>query len=130
MFIQAIYIPSGPNSATKLDAMFIVADDYYYCNLWSPLPKYRLHVCFLARETNILDQVYRKIKGVYKAVPRAQPDHISVFLYPEYRQLLKQTPPLSKTIGVWNEKNELALQDCLENTNLKLLLSGKTLLLM
>ncbi|KAI4897628.1 hypothetical protein NFI96_030833 [Prochilodus magdalenae] len=52
---------------------------------------------FPTRENNILNQVYSNVRGGYKAA--AQPhfgrsDHISMFLYPAYRQLLKQAPPV------------------------------------
>ncbi|KAI4894209.1 hypothetical protein NFI96_027345, partial [Prochilodus magdalenae] len=45
------------------------------------------------------------------------PTHISVFLYPAYRQLLKQAPPVSKTIKVWTEETDLVLQDCFDTTD-------------
>ncbi|XP_036413617.1 uncharacterized protein LOC118798303 [Colossoma macropomum] len=71
-------------------------------------------------ESNILDQVYSNVRGAYKAVPWPHfglSDYISVFLYPAYRQLLKQALPVSKTIKVWNEETDLVLQDCFDSTN-------------
>ncbi|KAI4899059.1 hypothetical protein NFI96_009056 [Prochilodus magdalenae] len=77
------------------------------------------HVSFPTRENNILDQVYSNVRGGYKAAARphfGRSDHISVFLYPAYRQLLKQAPPVSKTIKVWTEETDLVLQDCFDTT--------------
>ena len=78
----------------------------------SVLPKYHQHELSFEGEEY---QVYSNVKNTYKAVPRPHfglSDHISEFLYPAYRQLLKQAPPVSKTIKVWNEGSELVLQDC------------------
>lgn len=60
----------------------------------------------LQREKNILDQLYSTVKCAYKAAPHprfGQSGHISVFLYPAYRQLLKQTLTVSKTVKMWTE---------------------------
>ncbi|KAI4905610.1 hypothetical protein NFI96_003218 [Prochilodus magdalenae] len=135
VFILAVYIPPRANSATALgllhdaiskqetahpDAVFIVAGDFNHCNLRTVLPKYHQHVSFPTRENNILDQVYSNVRGGYKAAARphfGRSDHISVFLYPAYRQLLKQAPPVSKTIKVWTEETDLVLQDCFDTTD-------------
>ena len=102
-----------------VDAVFVVAGHFNHCNLRTVLPKYHQHVSFPTRENNILDHIYSNVKGAYKAAPRphfGQSDHISVFLYPSYRQLLKQAPPVSKTVEVWNEETDLVLQDCFDST--------------
>ncbi|KAI4889410.1 hypothetical protein NFI96_034097 [Prochilodus magdalenae] len=135
VFILVVYIPPRANSATALgllhdaiskqetahpDAVFIVCGDFNNCNLGTVLPKYHQHVSFLTRENNILDQVYSNVRGGYKAAARphfGRSDHISVFLYPAYRQLLKQAPPVNKTIKVWTEETDLVLQDCFDTTD-------------
>ncbi|KAI4873821.1 hypothetical protein NFI96_014420, partial [Prochilodus magdalenae] len=105
VFILAVYIPPRANSATALGL---------------------LHDAISKQETahpdanNILDQVYSNVRGGYKAAARphfGRSDHISVFLYPAYRQLLKQAPPVSKTIKVWTEETDLVLQDCFDTTD-------------
>ncbi|XP_017571279.1 uncharacterized protein LOC108438167 [Pygocentrus nattereri] len=120
VYILATYILPRANSATALrllhdaiskqetahpDAAFSVAGDFNHCNLRTVLSKYHQHVSFPTRESNILDQVYSNVRGAYRS------DHISVFLYPAYRQLFKQALPVSKTIKVWNEETDLVLQD-------------------
>lgn len=135
VFVIAVYIPPRADTASALgqlhdaiskhetkqpDAVFIAAGDFNHCNLRTVLPKYHQHVSFPTRENNILDQVYSNVKGAYKAVPRphfGRADHISIFLYPTYRQLLKQAPPVSKAVKVWNEETDLVLQDCFDCTN-------------
>lgn len=60
------------------------------------------------------------MKGAFKAVPRphfGKADHISIFLYPTYRQLLKKAPPVSIAVKVWNGETDLVLQDCFSCTN-------------
>lgn len=107
VFITAVYIPPPADTASALgqlhdviskhetkqtDAVFIAAGDFKHCNLRTVLPKYHQHVSFPTRETNILDHVYSNVTGAYNAFPRphfGRADHIYIFLYPTYRQLLK-----------------------------------------
>ena len=130
MFILAVYIPlradwtaalGSANARLHTRTLFVVAGDFKHGNLRTVLPKYHQHVSFPTRENHILDHVYSNMKGAYKAAPRPhfrQSDHISVFLYTSYRQLLKQAPPVSKTVKVWNEEtNDLVLQDCFKSTD-------------
>ena len=110
VFILAVYIPPRADSAAALgllhdviskqetghpDAVFAVAGDFNHRNLKSVLPKFHQHMNFPTRDNNTLDHVYSNVKGAYRAVPRphfGQSDHISAFLYPAYRQRLKQAP--------------------------------------
>lgn len=135
MFFLAVYILPWANRTAALgllhdtiskhetthpDAVFVVAGDFNHCNLRTVLPKHHQYVSFPTRDNNILDHVYSNVKGDYKAAPRphfGQSDHISVFLYPTYRQLLKQAPVVSKTVKVWNEETDLVLQDCFNSTD-------------
>lgn len=135
VFLLAVYISPRANRTAALgllhdtiskhetahpDAVFVVAGDFNHCNLRTVLPKYHQYVSFPTRDNNILDHVYSNVKGAYKAAPRphfGQSDHIFVFLYPSYRQLLKQAPAVSKTVKVWNEETDLVLQDCFNSTD-------------
>ncbi|KAK0135720.1 hypothetical protein N1851_028397 [Merluccius polli] len=135
VFILVVYIPPradrtaalgllhdtiSKHETTHPDAVLVVAGDFNHCNLRTVLPKYHQHVSFPTMDNNILDHVYSNVKGTYKAAPRPhfrQSDHISMFLYPSYRQLLKQAPPVSKTVKVWNEESDLVLQDCFNSTD-------------
>ncbi|KAI3375874.1 hypothetical protein L3Q82_003761 [Scortum barcoo] len=111
VFLAAVYINPHANSAAALgilhdiisaqetahpDAAFIIGGDFNHCNLRTVLPKFYQHVSIPTREQSTLDHVYTNIRGAYKAAPRPHfglSDHISVFLYPAYRQKLKQTNP-------------------------------------
>ncbi|XP_054631629.1 uncharacterized protein LOC129181035 [Dunckerocampus dactyliophorus] len=135
VYLTAVYIPPQANTANALgllhdiidkhetkhpDTVFIISGDFNHCNLRTVLPKYYQHVSFPTRENNILDQVYSNMKGALKAVPRphfGKADHISIFLYPTYRQLLKQAPPVSTAVKVCNEETDQVLQDCFGCTN-------------
>ncbi|KAI4889071.1 hypothetical protein NFI96_016104, partial [Prochilodus magdalenae] len=130
VFILAVYIPPRANSAAALgllhdaiskqetahpDAVFTVTGDFNHCSLRTVLPKYHQHVSFPTRENNILDQVYSNVRGGYKAAARphfGRYDHISVFLYPAYRQLLKQARDCSDTTD-WEVFRTAAVgEDC------------------
>ncbi|KAM8763289.1 uncharacterized protein AB9X84_007718 isoform 1-T1 [Acanthopagrus schlegelii] len=111
VFVLAVYILPRANQTAVLrllhdtiskqktthpDAVFVVAGDFNHFILRTVLPKYHQHVSYPTRDNKILDQVYSNVKGTYKAAPcphLSQSDHISMFLYPSYRQLLKQAPP-------------------------------------
>ncbi|KAL1270864.1 hypothetical protein QQF64_029880 [Cirrhinus molitorella] len=99
-FYLPVYIPSRVDQITSL----IV---YQY-------------VSFLTKGKNILDHIYSNVKAAYISVPHPhfrESDHLGVFLYPTYRQLLKQASPVSKTVQVWNEETDLLLQECFNTTN-------------
>ncbi|XP_036378778.1 uncharacterized protein LOC118773792 [Megalops cyprinoides] len=107
VFLAAVYIPPRANSSAALgklheaisaletahpDAVFIVAGDFNHCNLRTVLPKYFQHVKIPTQDQNTLDHVYSNIREAYKAAPCPHfglSDHISLFLYPAYRQRLK-----------------------------------------
>lgn len=105
MPLLAVYIPPRANHVTARGCYrtssaswrlhtqmpsFIVAGDFNYCNLRErPTKVPSTHELSFEGEEY---QVYSNVKNTYKAVPRLHfglSDHISVFLYPVYRQLLK-----------------------------------------
>lgn len=86
---------------THLVAAFIVAGDFNKCNLRTVLPKYHQHMAISTRDKNTLDHVYSNINGSYRAAPRphfGQSYHISLCMYPAYRQKLKQSNPVIKPV--------------------------------
>lgn len=115
VFILAVYIPRRANRTAALgllhniiskyetmhpNAVFVVVEDFNHFNLQTVIPKYHQYVSFPTQDNNILDYVYSNVKGAYKAVPQphfGQSDHICVFLYQSYRQLLKKPPPHTHT---------------------------------
>lgn len=135
VFLAAVYIPPRANPTVALsklhdvisaaetvhpDAVFIVAGDFNQCSLRTVFPKYHQHVDIPTRNKNTLDHVYSNIRGAYRAAPRphfGHSDHISLFLYPAYRQRLKQAHPVIKQVKLWTPETESALQDCFALTD-------------
>ncbi|XP_024143131.1 uncharacterized protein LOC112155633 [Oryzias melastigma] len=145
VFLAAVYIPPRANSTAALgmlhdvisaletahpDAVFIVAGDFNQCNLRTVFPKYHQHVNIPTRDKNTLDHVYTNVKGAYRAAPRphfGHSDHISLFLYPAYRQRLKQSAPVTKPVQLWTPEIEDTLQDCFTTTDWDVFKAAATL---
>ena len=145
VFLAAIYIPPRANSTAALselydvisahetahpDAAFIAAGDFNHCNLKTVFPKLFQHVDIPTRDKNILDHVYSSIRGAYRAAPRphfGHSDHISLFLYPAYRQRLKQTNLVTKQVKRWTPDTESILQDCFVQTDWDVFKAAATL---
>lgn len=88
------------------DAVFIVAGDFIQSIFKTVFPNTTNVCAFQQGRTTSLTKFTATEKDAYKAVPHphfGQSDNISLSLYPAYRQHLKQTPPVNKTIKVWNE---------------------------
>ena len=82
------------------------------------------------RDKNTLDHVYSSIRGAYRAAPRphfGHSDHISLFLYPAYRQRLKQTNLVTKQVKRWTPDTESILQDCFAQTDWDVFKAAATL---
>ena len=104
------YIPPSANanvvvdilltSVSKLqsahpDAIFIVAGDFNHANLRTVLPKFQQHVTACpTRGDKTLDHVYINVRGAYmvSAHPHlGQSDHVTLFLTPAYRPVIKRS---------------------------------------
>ncbi|KAI4876485.1 hypothetical protein NFI96_000039 [Prochilodus magdalenae] len=72
------------------------------------------------RGKNTLDHVYSNIRGGLKAARRpsfGDSDHNSLFMYPVYRQRLKQSEFVSRQVQLWTPEAESTLQDCFATTD-------------
>ncbi len=72
------------------------------------------------RDGNILDHCYTVLKDAYHSVPRAAlglSDHCLVHLLPAYRQKLKSSKPILRTVKRWTVEAEQDLQACFELTD-------------
>lgn len=134
VFVMAVYIPPSANKKSALnilltaisklqnahpDGIYTIAGDFNQANLKTVLPKFFQHVTCATRGKNILDHVYSNIKGGYKVTTHphlGQSDHLSIFLSPAYRPLIKKTVPRVKCIRTWPEDASSQLQDCFEGT--------------
>ncbi len=69
---------------------------------------------------HILDHCYTVLKDAYHSVPRAAlglSDHCLVHLLPAYRQKLKSSKPILRTVKRWTAEAEQDLQACFELTD-------------
>ena len=133
--ITAAYIPPDANAKIAMkelhaaiskqqtlhpEAAFIVAGDFNHSNLKTVLPKFHRNVSCPTRGDRTLDQVYTNMADAYKAVPLphlGQSDHLSLFLLPKYSALIKRVKPTVRTVKVWPEGADSALQLRFGNTD-------------
>ncbi len=104
------------------DSFFVILGDFNKANLTRELPKYRQHITCPTRDSNILDHCYTVLKDAYHSVPRAAlglSDHCLVHLLPAYRQKLKSSKPILRTVKRWTVEAEQDLQACFELTDLE-----------
>ncbi len=102
------------------DSVLIILGDFNKANLSHELPKYRQHVTCPTRDSNILDHCYTTIKDAFHSVPRAAlglSDHCLVHLILIYRQKLKSTKPVLRTVKRWINETERVLQACFDLTD-------------
>ncbi len=102
------------------DSLLIILKDFNQANLSRELPKYRQHVTCPTRDSNILDHCYTIIKDAYHSVPRAAlglSDHCLVHLIPTYRQKLKSSKPVLRTVKRWTNEAEQDLKACFDLTD-------------
>ncbi len=89
------------------DSLLIILGDFNKANLSRELPKYRQYATCPTRDSNILYHCYTIIKDAYHSVPRAAlglSDHCLVHLIPTYRQKLKSSKPVLRTVKRWTNE--------------------------
>ncbi|XP_051555938.1 uncharacterized protein LOC127442139 [Myxocyprinus asiaticus] len=100
-----------------LDSVIIILGDFNKANLTHELPKYKQHITCPTRDRNILGHCYTTIMDAYRSVPRAAlglSDHCLVHLLLTYRQKLKSTKPVLRTVKRWTNEEERELQACFD----------------
>ena len=135
IILTAVYIPPDANAKLAMkelyaaiskyqtkhpEAAFIVAGDFNHANLKTVLPRFHQHVSCHTRGDKTLDHVYSNLAEAYKATPLphiGQSDHLSLFLTPRYSPLIQREKPTVRTIKVWPEGTDAALQDRFKNTD-------------
>ena len=77
----------------------------------------------------MLDKVYTNIPDAYKAIPLShlgQSDHISLLLLPRYTALISRVKPTVRTVKIWPEGAEAALQLVFQRTEWSLFATNAT----
>lgn len=135
VLITVVYIAPDANASTSTgllhhsvslqqnrhpDAVHIVAGGFNHVDLKPVLPKFHQHVKWATRGANTLDKVFTNIKQGYRAKPLphlGQSDHVSLFLFPAYTTLRKNSPITTRTVKPWPEGASQQLQDCFRTTD-------------
>ena len=135
ILIWAVYIPPQADAKLALarlanaisaqqsrhpEAALIIAGDFNQTDLRTVCPRLHQHVSCSTRGENTLGHVYSNVQSGYQSIPLppfGKSDHISLFLKPTYQQLLKRVKSSMRTVRIWPEGAESALQDCFECTD-------------
>ncbi|KAM9829083.1 uncharacterized protein ACBT44_003385 [Syngnathus typhle] len=133
--MAAVYIPphARPSEATQMladqvtdmekllpNSLIIVLGDLNRANLAHELPRYRQHVTCPTRGAQTLDHCYTVIKDAYHSAARAAlglSDHCLIHLIPAYRQKLKTSKPVVRTVRKWTVESRQDLQACFDCTD-------------
>ena len=102
---ECCYIPVRKR---LIDALSIVGSDVNQANLRKQLPKFNQQVTCPTRGTKTLDHVYCQFKGSFKSIERphlGNSDHAMVLLLLTYKQQLKSSKALKKTITMSPESS-------------------------
>ncbi|KAK0154408.1 hypothetical protein N1851_003517 [Merluccius polli] len=120
----------GKQQTSHPEAAFIVAGDFNHSNLKTVLPKFHQYVSCTTRGDKYLDHVYSNMTNAYKAIPLphlGQSDHLSWFSLPKYTPLIKRVKPTVRTVKVWPEGADSALQYHFESTDWSVFATQATL---
>ena len=104
----------------KPDAAVLILGDFNHASLDQVLPQYQQYVSCPTRGNKCLDLCYCNIKSAYKAHQRPQlghSDHNMVYLTPTYKQKLKTSKPIVKTVKCWSNDNKDLLRGCFDCTD-------------
>ncbi|KAM9790398.1 uncharacterized protein ACBT44_018978 isoform 1-T1 [Syngnathus typhle] len=133
--MAAVYIPphTRASEATQMladqvtdmenllpNSLIIILGDLNRSNLAHKLPRYRQHVTCPTRGAQTLDHCYTVIKDAYHSAARAAlglSDHCLVHLIPAYRQKLKTSKPVVRTVRKWTVESRQDLQACFDCTD-------------
>ena len=89
--------------------------DFNKANLKKHMPKFHQQVSCPTRGDRTLDHLYCPVKNAYKSIQRphlGNSDQLMVHLIPKYKQKLKVSKPVSRTIHQWTESAVEKLQGC------------------
>ncbi|XP_061142850.1 uncharacterized protein LOC133159647 isoform X2 [Syngnathus typhle] len=115
-FLHRCFLPSWEASWKRCGSF----QRGFPANLAHELPRYRQHVTCPTRGAQTPDHCYTMIKDAYHSAARAAlglSDHCLVHLIPAYRQKLKTSKPVVRTVRKWTVESRQDLQACFDCTD-------------
>ena len=130
LFITAVYIHLAADvklasegvgrvihrlSSLSPDAPCFVLGDFNECRLNRFLPQSKQYVTCLTYKDKTVDLCYGNIPGAFTSRPLSglgRSDHNIVHLVPTYRQKLKRSKPLTRSVKTWGKEDIESLNGC------------------
>ncbi|KAK0134267.1 hypothetical protein N1851_030177 [Merluccius polli] len=127
LFVTLVYIHPKANSNNACEIISQVTQslqilgDMNNCSLSKTLRDFHQYVTCPTRQNKTLDLCYCSVKNAFKSIPLpplGSSDHNCVHLIHSYQTALKRLKPETVYIKDWSDDPCLALQGCLECTDL------------
>ena len=102
-------------SSLSPDAPCFVLGDFNKCRLNRVLPHFEQYVTCLTYKDKTIDLCYGNITGAFTSRPLSglgRSDHNMVHLIPAYRQKLKRSKPLTRSVKTWSKEDIESLNGC------------------
>ena len=99
--IRDLYAIVARHENQHPNSLVLVSGDFNKANLKKYMPKFHQQVSCPTRGDRTLDHLYCPVKNAYKSIQRphlGNSDHLMVLLIPKYKQKLKVSKPVSRTI--------------------------------
>ena len=102
-------------SSLSPDAPCFVLGDFNKCRLNRVLPHFKQYVTCFTYKDKTIDLCYGNIPGAFTSRPLSglgRSDHNMVHLIPAYRQKLKRSKPLTRSVKTWRKEDIESLNGC------------------
>ena len=135
LFITAVYIHPAADvklagegvgqvihrlSSLSPDSPCFVLGDFNKCRLNRVLPHFKQYVTCLTYKDKTIDLCYGNIPGAFTSRPLSglgRSDHNMAHLIPAYRQKLKRSKPLTRSVKTWSKEDIESLNGCFPCTD-------------
>ena len=107
-------------SSLSPDAPCFVLGDFNKCRLNQVLPHFKQYVTCFTYKDKTIDLCYGNIPGAFTSRPLSglgRSDHNTVHLIPAYRQKLKRSKPLTRSVKTWSKEDIESLNGCFPCTD-------------
>lgn len=127
-----VYIPPSADAAAACEllhttvsglqtshphSLLLISGDFNHVSLSLTLPNFTQYVTCHTRDNKTLDLLYANVKDGYSSSPLPPlgcSDHNLVHLISVYKSLVKQQPPMTRSVRRWTEKASEELRYCFE----------------